>query len=286
MFCLAIFVCTVIAFSLSAVSGGGAGLLLMPVLRTGMSLASVPVALTVGSTMSSAARIGTLVRHVDWSIVRWFVPWSLPGVGMGVWLLQHVSPLYVELFMGVFLLANVVALRRKVSEPPELRQLRPCHFGVLGMVAGVVSGLTGAVGLLFNGFYLRHGLAREAVVATRAANEITVHAVKLALYAASGLVNREAMGIGAIMGVGAIVSALAVKHILPRVSEAAFHNLNRVAMTVAGLIMASASVSELVRIHVVSPVAPESAATMRDGALQERASAEAVVRTGRRTGFA
>lgn len=115
MFLVVLFICTVAAFAVSAVSGGGAGLVLMPVLRMGLGMEQVPVALSLGSAASSIARIGAFCRHIEWRIVRWFVPCSLPGALMGAWLLQYVSPAYAQWMVGLFLVANFPMLWRNRS---------------------------------------------------------------------------------------------------------------------------------------------------------------------------
>ncbi|MGA7440407.1 MAG: sulfite exporter TauE/SafE family protein [Luteibacter sp.] len=252
MFLAILFACTIAAFTVSAVSGGGAGLVLMPVLRAGLPMAQVPVALSLGSAVSSLTRIGVFVRHTHWGVVRWFVPSSLPGALLGAWLLQRANPAYAELAVGVFLVANLPMLWRKpravVAKRPPARGL----LTLIGFVAGFVSGFTGAVGLLFNGFYLQQGLSREQLVATRAANEIALHIVKLILYAYFGLVTNEAMVAGAVLGAAAVVATLAARYVLPLLSESVFRRVGYASMVVAGMAMLDGSTSDLAARHGVA----------------------------------
>jgi uncharacterized protein len=252
MFLAMLFICTVVAFTISAVSGGGAGLVLMPVLRAGLPMAQVPVALSLGSAASSLMRMGVFVRHIDWRIVRWFVPASLPGALLGTWLLRHASPAYAELVIGLFLMGNLPMLWRK---PRVVAASRPATHGtlaVIGFLAGGISGFTGAVGLLFNGFYLRYGLSRERLVATRAANEIVLHLVKLVLYACFGLMTREALVAGAVLGAAAIVAAFVSRQVIPRLGEALFRRAGYAAMIVAGVAMLDGSTADLAQRHGVT----------------------------------
>jgi uncharacterized membrane protein YfcA len=254
MFFVLLFLTSVVAFAISTASGGGAGLLLLPVLGMSLAAAQVPVALTIGSTISSITRLRMFVRHVDWRVVRWFVPLSLPGAFLGVCLLDHMSPLYVEAVLGLFLLGNLPMLFRPQREA-EAKQVRPGALMALGHVAGFVSGLTGAVGLLFNRFYLRCGLSKQQVVATRAANEILLHVTKLGLYAAFGLFGTKALGAGAVVGVASIAAAYGINRVLPYVSESVFRRLGYAAMVTAGAVMtvnASASLAARHEIGVAS----------------------------------
>ncbi|KAF1005996.1 MAG: hypothetical protein GAK28_02904 [Luteibacter sp.] len=252
MFLALVFVATLVAFALSAVSGGGAGLVLMPILRIGLPMAQVPVALSMGSAVSSVARIGLFVRHVEWRIVRWFVPFSLPGACLGAWLLGHVSPVYAELLIGVFLLVNLPMLWRRPAAIVARRAPSSGMLGVIGLCAGFVSGLTGAVGLLFNGFYMRYGLSKERVVATRAANEIILHLLKLALYVVFGLVTRDALLAGAVLALAAVVSTFGVRRLLPLLSEALFRRLAYGSMVAAGVAMTGVAGHSLAQLHGIS----------------------------------
>jgi uncharacterized membrane protein YfcA len=231
-----LFLASAVAFAISTVSGGGAGLLLLPVLRAGLSATEVPVALSVGSSVSSLARVGLFVRNIDWRLVRAFVPLSIPGAALGVWVLGHVSPIYLEAALGLFLLGNIPLLFRRdegiVGTSPNRTTV-----ALLGLLAGFVSGLTGAVGLLFNRFYLRQGLAKQQIVATRAANEILLHLTKLGLYAAFGLFTMEALGAGLVVGAAATIATLGVKKVLPYVRARVFHQLGYTAMVAAGAVM-------------------------------------------------
>lgn len=225
------------AFAISAVSGGGAGLIILPVLSTVLPGAQVPAALSIGTTFSSVSRLLAFRKYVRWGIVFWFVPPALPTVWLGAWLLRYVNPLYLEVFLGLFLLANLPLLFRPTKELEEAHRFPKIYLSVIGAAAGFVSGLTGAVGLLFNRFYLRYGLCKEEIVATRAANELILHLIKLYLYASFGLLSSEAIAVGSIVAVGAILSALMMRWFLPLLSEALFRRLGYLAMSIAGVAM-------------------------------------------------
>lgn len=232
---LLLFVCALLAFSISAVCGGGAGLLLLPVLGSVLPGAQVPAALSVGTISSSASRIAAFWSRIRWSVVLWFVPAALPAVWLGAKLLSYVNPLYLELLMGLFLIANLPLIFRPTTELEHTHQLPKGYLALIGAAAGFVSGLTGAVGLLFNRFYLRYGLKKEEIVATRAANEVLLHAVKLGLYASFGLLTGKALIFGAVIAVAAMLSSWGMKWLLPRLSESLFRRVGYTAMVISGL---------------------------------------------------
>lgn len=108
---------------------------------------------------------------------------------------------------------------------------------LIGFLAGGLSGLTGAVGLLFNKFYLRYGLQNEEIIATRAANEILLHAFKIIIYSVYGLISIYSMGIGFAVALSAICSSISIKWILPRISAHLFKKIGYLAMVLSGILM-------------------------------------------------
>jgi hypothetical protein len=107
----------------------------------------------------------------------------------------------------------------------------------IGFLAGGLSGLTGAVGLLFNKFYLRHGLNKEEIVATRAANEVILHLIKIVLYILFGLLTYRVMTIGIVVAVSAVLSSITMKWVLPMLSDVLFKKIGYLAMALSGFFM-------------------------------------------------
>jgi uncharacterized membrane protein YfcA len=245
---LLLFGCALLAFSLSAVCGGGAGLLLLPLLGSLLPGAQVPAALSIGMVASSVSRIIAFWNRIRWDVVVWFVPPALPAVWLGAKLLTYINPLYLELLMSLFLMANLPLLFRSANakELEEVNPLPKGYLALIGLGAGFVSGLTGAVGLLFNRFYLRYGMAKEEIVATRAANEVMLHVVKLTLYASFGLLTGKALTLGAIIAVAAMLSSWSMKWLLPRLSESIFRRFGYAAMVVSGLSLFTEAAGQVV----------------------------------------
>lgn len=243
---LGVFIAALAAFALSAVSGGGAGLLLLPVLVRVLPASAVPAALTVGTATSTASKLGLFWRHINWFIARRFVPGAVPGVLLGAYLLKYLNPLYLEVIIGLFLLSNLTMLWRKdaaVAEPAV--SASSLKLAALGFLAGFLSGLTGAVGLLFNKFYFRYGLSRDEVIATRAANELLLHLIKLALYLWLGLLTGPAWQAGAVVALGAVLATMGTKRLICYLPEPAFRRIGYAAMVFSGAFMLTAAGVEL-----------------------------------------
>ncbi len=239
---------TIVAFWISALCGGGASLILIPALNLVLAPALVPFALTVGTFSSAASRIAVFKEHIEWKIFVWFVPFSIPAVILGAWLMKFVNPLYLEIFIALFLLGNVTELFRGAKKQHNEEKPHPKYvLALVGFLAGFVSGVTGAIGLLFNRFYLRYGLTKEQIVATRAANEIFLHLVKLVVYLLLGLYSQEAIYFGLAIAVGAVISSYSIKFILPHISEFVFRKLGYGAMVVSGAFLLVSTAQSIIR---------------------------------------
>lgn len=233
-----LFLSTIIAFWISAICGGGASLILIPTLNLLLPGSVVPFSLTLGTFTSSASRVAVFKRHINWRIFFWFVPFSIPAVVLGAWLIKYVNPNYLQLIVAFFLILNLPELFK--SEKNEKKEQKPYPkylLIIIGFCAGFVSGITGAIGLLFNRFYLRFGLKKEEIIATRAANEIFLHLIKLMIYISIGLYSKTALLLGLTIAVATVISSYTVKYILPYLSEFVFKKIGYAAMVISGFVL-------------------------------------------------
>lgn len=224
-----------IAFWISAICGGGASLILIPILNIFLPGSQVPFALTIGTFSSSVSRITMFKKHINWKIFAWFVPFSIPAVLIGANLIKFVNPNYLQVIVGLFLISNLPQLFDSSKKLQETKQKYPNYLlAIIGFLAGFVSGVTGAIGLLFNRFYLKLGLKKEEIVATRAVNEVLLHLIKLIIYVYLGLFSKSAITLGIIIAGATIVSAYSIKFILPYLSEHLFKKIGFIAMVISG----------------------------------------------------
>jgi uncharacterized membrane protein YfcA len=233
-----LFLGTIIAFWISAICGGGASLILIPILNLLLPSSVVPFSLTIGTFTSSVSRISVFKKHIKWSIFFWFVPFSIPAVLLGAYLIKYVNPNYLQLIVAFFLIANLPELlKNKKRQQENQKPYSKFLLAVVGFFAGFISGITGAIGLLFNRFYLRFGLTKEEIVATRAANEVFLHLIKLIIYISLGLYSSTALWLGVTIAISTIISSYTVKYILPYLSEFLFKKIGYGAMVLSGILL-------------------------------------------------
>ncbi len=250
---LLLFFVTIIAFWISAICGGGASLIVIPILNLLLPTSVVPFSLTIGTFTSSASRIVVFKKYINWKIFFWFVPFSIPAVLIGAYFIKYINPNYLQLIVAIFLIANLPQLfisrkKQKKEEKPYPKFI----LSIVGFLAGFVSGITGAIGLLFNRFYLKYGLSKEEIVATRAANEISLHLIKLIIYIILGLYSKAAIWLGVAIALGAVLSSYSVKYILPYLSEKVFRKIGYGAMVVSGFILLITTASQIIKQDRIS----------------------------------
>lgn len=176
----------------------------------------------------------------------WFVPFSIPAVLLGAYLIKYINPIYLQLIVAVLLVSNVPQLFLNKKEQDKEEKPSPKYvLAIIGFLAGFVSGITGAIGLLFNRFYLKYGLTKEEIIATRAANEIILHLIKLIIYIILGLYSKNALLLGITIAVASVVSAYTVKYILPFMSDFLFRKIGYGAMVISGVVLLISSSEKL-----------------------------------------
>ena len=242
-----LFLGTILAFWISAICGGGASLILIPLLNLILPVQNVPFALTLGTFSSSVSRIAIFKKHIHWKIFFWFVPFSIPAVLFGAYLIKYLNPNYLQIFVAFFLISNVSQLFRSRSSNEIHKPFQKNHLAIIGFLAGFISGITGAIGLLFNRFYLKYGLEKEQIVATRAANEVFLHLIKIITYISLGLFSKTSFTIGIVIALGSIISSYSVKYILPYLSDHLFKKIGFVAMVISGFVLFWTSSNKIIK---------------------------------------
>ncbi|MFE8071308.1 sulfite exporter TauE/SafE family protein [Marinobacteraceae bacterium S3BR75-40.1] len=153
---VALFVMAVVANGLSALAGGGAGLLQLPaLLLLGLPF---PLALATHKVASVALGVGASVRHARERSLRpgfalFMLACGLPGVVSGAWIIVLVPEAWARLALGVLTLGlgiySLASPDLGLKSERKHRSLRGYLIGGLGlMLIGVLNGsITSGTGL-------------------------------------------------------------------------------------------------------------------------------------------
>lgn len=210
------------AWFTSMLVGGGSPLILIPTVTLLLGAPAVAPVLTIGSVLGNLQRSVLLWQHIDWSLTLWQVPGVITGSVIGAYAFTQIEAEGLQGFIAIALIYMVVHsfLKDRINLPSF--QFKTWHFLPLGFLNAVLSGLVGSTGPILNPAYLSYGLEKERMVATRAASLTLTHVVKIATYAALGVLSHTLVGYGLIIGGAALPANWLGRKALEKMSPAQF----------------------------------------------------------------
>ena len=116
-------------------------------------------------------------------------------------------------------------------------QLKAWHIMPAGFLKAYVSGLVGTTGPVLNPFYLRYGLVKEKMIATKATHMTIIHLAKIFTYGLLAAMSKEQIIAGLAIGLAAIPANLIGKALLKHMSPHQFRQVVLAFMTVGGIWM-------------------------------------------------
>jgi len=224
-----------VIFILSTLSGGGASLLLMPLVALVVGIKAVAPVMTISIGMSSTSKVFFFWKDIDWKLFRWLFPSTIIGSIIGARLFAELSSDYLQILIGLLLVSTVMQFKKKTK--PAKFKIKAWHFAPMGLGVAFLSGLIGGVGPLMNSAYLSYGISKESLLGTRAANAILLHLTKIISYAYLGYVNAEVLKYGILIGIVSMTAIYFGKLILGRMSDEAFRKIVVASMVVSGVLM-------------------------------------------------
>ena len=245
------------AWIVSTLAGGGSPFVLIPLVNLLMGAASVPPVITIGMFLGNAHRVLLFWREINWELTMWYAPGAIIGSFLGAYTFTQIHLDWLQLIIGVFLIVSAVlfAIEKNpviaevktdlLTEPPKDslsinesgHKLKAWYIMPAGFLKAFVSGLVGTTGPVLNPFYLRYGLVKEQLLATKATHVVIIHLVKIITYGAFAALSREEVIAGLAIGLAAIPANLVGKAILSRMSPDQFRQIVLAFMSVGGIWM-------------------------------------------------
>ncbi|MFA0811017.1 sulfite exporter TauE/SafE family protein [Microbulbifer epialgicus] len=241
---LLLLVSGVLIWYLSTLAAGGGVLLLVPIISFLVGPHLVAPTVTIAKCVASPYRALVFWSYIDWRVILWLTPGTLVGAMFGAYTYTQMSPKWIQLIIGLFLMSTIFQYRfghRKRSFPMSLPYFLP-----LGLVTAFASGLVGAVGPLKNPFLLNYGLEKESLIATKACNGLLMQLVKLGTYITFAAVTFELAVYGLAAGLGGIIGVTLAKRKLHKVSFERFRVYTIFIMFISGLILVLRTLYDLV----------------------------------------
>lgn len=207
------FGCSVIA----GMMGVAGGVLFLGILASFVETTYVVPLYAAVMIVSTSSRSVLFHKHINWRIVLRYAMGLLPGALLGIYVFRLFPKDLIKLLMGIFIL---VAVFLPVTKKEKL--LDAGIFFPVGLVAGFIGIFFGASGPLTSSFYIRQGIIKEALIATKATCAMLDHTLKISLFGLIGI-NVLAYGNLVLYLILAVIPGIYVgKRLVNKISDKAF----------------------------------------------------------------
>lgn len=227
-----IFVLGIVAFILSTISGGGGGLVLVPVLNWLIGVSQIAPVLNLGSFLGRPARIIIFWKHIQWRVCLYYAPAAIVGAVLGSWLFSSFRIEWLQVIVGLFLISTVWQF--KFGKKEKSFNVKLWYFVPIGLLVSVLGTVIGALGPVLNPFYLNYGLEKEKLIATKTANSFLMGISQISSYAFFGLLHNELWVYGLALGLGATIGNIVGKRFLSKMKSTTFRKWLIGLMVVSG----------------------------------------------------
>lgn len=219
---------------LGGVIGFGTSILLMPLLvQVYGPIKTIPIVALI-AIVANSSRVLLWWRAVDLRAVLYFSLSAVPAVVLGANTLVRLTPEFVEICLGLFLMM-MIPVRRWLAR--QSISLRPPQMLWVGAVIGYLSGIVATTGPINTPFFLALGLSKGAYLGTEAAASLLMFAAKGLRFHQLDVIDLEAVTQGLIVGGFVFAGSTLSKRIVLSLSEQSFMRLMEAVMLLSGLSM-------------------------------------------------
>jgi uncharacterized membrane protein YfcA len=173
-----------------------------------------------------------------------FVLGGLAGIPLGMALLPHLDMVWFRAVLGALLVLWCPAMLLS-ARLPRLSAGGRVADGAVGLAGGVMGGLGGFTGALPTLWCTLRGYPKDAQRAVIQNFNLSMLAVTMATYLASGVVTREMLPLFAVVAPAMLVPTLLGTRVYIGISEARFRQIVLGLLTTSGLAMLASSLPRL-----------------------------------------
>ena len=224
-------------------SVGVGGVLLAPILTfvLGMELHLALATSSMSFLFAGFAGTWAYARRgsIPWRWVGWITLGVIPGTLLGARTNVSLPATTLTLILGGLILVSGLSAFRRPGERSHTRKLSPIVLGLLGLLVGFGSALTGTGGpVLLIPTLLLLGAAALATVGTSQAIQIPIAAFAILGFLLFGKID---LRLGATLGIGEAVGVLLGAALAHRLPASRLKQLVAIALLTAGLLIMTQS---------------------------------------------
>ena len=215
-------------YAVRGVAGFGSGVVATPLLAFVLPMATTAPLITILGFLVSVRQALRDWHDIRWNAVLRFIPGSLVGVPLGLWVVKTADQHLLARLLGAYVVAY--ALYSLFGERLLGRALSMPRWMVhpIGVVGALVSTLFGGLaGPLYVTYFDTLGLAKGAFRVTVSTTLLALSIVRAAGYFATGVFRAEDLILVAAALVPAAVGTLAGEWVHDRIEQQAFRTVRR-----------------------------------------------------------
>ena len=202
---------------LAGTIGMGGGIIFVGILASFVDITYVVPLHAALMIISNGSRILLFLKHINWRIVGFYSLGLLPGAVAGIYIFRLLPKDLIKLMMGIFMLVAVLVPVGKAKTGLGERV-----FVFVGLLAGFFGIFFGASGPVTAPFYIRRGIIKEELIATKAACQTLDHLVKVPLFGLIGINVLVYWDIIICLSFAIIAGIFIGKRLVKRLSDKAF----------------------------------------------------------------
>jgi uncharacterized membrane protein YfcA len=229
---------------ISGILGMAGGMILMGILLALLPLPAAMMLHGITQLASNGWRALLWRNQVDWRVFRGYVIGALISAGLFALVRIVVSKPIALILLG---LTPFVALA--LPEKLHLNVERKGHATACGLICNILNLTSGVSGPILDIFFVRSGMTRHAVVATKAMTQSFSHVIKIVYFGA--FVAAAGTGIDAWVAVMMVLLAFTgtslSKRVLEKMTDVSFRFWTRWTVIVTGVFYLGSGVLLLVR---------------------------------------
>ena len=234
----------VVAGFVQGLSGFAFGLVAMSFWAWALEPRLAATLVVFGSLTGQIIAAVSVRRGFDMKSLLPFVLGGLAGIPLGVGLLPHMDMDWFRLVLGGLLVVWCPAMLM-ARHLPKLTRGGRLADGAVGLAGGVMGGLGGFTGALPTLWCTLRGMEKDAQRAIVQNFNLSMLAVTMGSYLATGIVTRTMLPMFGVVAVAMLVPTLLGARLYIGISEAAFRKIVLGLLTASGVAMLTASVPRL-----------------------------------------
>ena len=197
-----------------------------------------------GALLGQVLAALTVRRGFDGRRLLPFVLGGLAGIPLGVALLPHLDMVWFRAVLGTLLALWCPAMLLS-ARLPRLTAGGRVADGAVGLAGGVMGGLGGFTGALPTLWCTLRGYPKDAQRAVIQNFNLSMLAVTMAIYLATGIVTREMLPMFAVVAPAMLVPTLLGARLYVGISEARFRQIVLGLLTLSGVALLASSLPRL-----------------------------------------